>query len=70
MATVSEVRSLLDTLERVRLRADEVRDQIATAEETVSRLQADLAQLTPTVESAEAEFKSAVSRLTFDGASK
>ena len=67
MASVSEVRSLLDTLERVRLRADEVRAQIATAEDTVVRLQADLDQLTPTVEAAEADFKEAVSRLTFDG---
>lgn len=67
MATVAEVRSLLDTLERTRSRADQVVQQIAEAEAALARLREELDGLTPGVTQVETEFKEAVSRLSFAG---
>ena len=70
MATVAEVRSLLDALERTRSRADQFVQQIAEAEAALARLREELADLTPGVTQVETEFKEAVARLSFAGAEK
>lgn len=64
MATVSEVRSLLDNLESIGARASDITAQIALTELNLARLRGELQQLS--VDQAQAEFKAAAARLSVE----
>lgn len=66
MATVAEVRTLLDTLETASSRSADLVAQIAVTEANLARLRAELEQFS--IEQAEADLKAAVARLDVAGA--
>ena len=63
MATVAEIEAVLSTLSEQAGRADKIKAEIAALDDQRARLVADLDQLSPAVDSAQAELKRLVGEL-------
>lgn len=65
MATFSEVRDALNSLETVRLRGEELQSKRSELIEQIARLETDILQIAPAIKTAEDDFKALVASLDF-----